>query len=434
MSKVIVVDDIKSYCDSVCEELKEMGIEAVGCYNVRKAKWLIEHAGRNDVMLVDLVLKDDSGWNGTDILRWMRQMGYYQKFFLMTGFGTMENSIETLELGAKSYIPKDQMGEKFYSRIKDIMDEQNRLEMQEGQAIFRRRSKAFQRVYNDIRDYAATGIRLVITGESGTGRQHLAEDLMAMSGMEGKRYAHVDCSTLARMEHMEEYFYGHQKGAFASAVSSSDGILEKANGGFLFLENVHKMPMEVQDMLAAVLARGRYSRVGSTKERFVKFNIVSTSCVSPDEAVAEGIMSQEFRDYICEGEVFVPPLRDTKDDILPLAKFFIEQFDPKKRKLSREALGKLEAYQWPGNVRELVSVIRTAVARCHEDEILVEHLNIPRNDFRGCQSMAATERDIIIAALKRNGNNKSQAAEELGISRKTIYNKMAEYQIVLDGD
>lgn len=212
MSKVIVVDDIKSYCDSVCEELKEMGIEAVGCYNVRKAKWLIEHAGRNDVMLVDLVLKDDSGWNGTDILRWMRQMGYYQMFLLMTGFGTMENSIETLELGAKSYIPKDQMGEKFYSRIKDIMDEQNRLEMQEGQAIFRRRSKAFQRVYNDIRDYAATGIRLVITGESGTGRQHLAEDLMAMSGTEGKQYAHVDCSTLARMEHVEEFLRSSERG------------------------------------------------------------------------------------------------------------------------------------------------------------------------------------------------------------------------------
>ena len=326
------------------------------------------------------------------------------------------------------------MGEKFYSRIKDIMDEQNRLDMQEGLEIFRRQSKAFQRVYNDIRDYAATGIRLVITGESGTGRQHLAEDLMAMSGMEGKQYAHVDCSTLARMEHVEEYFYGHQKGAFTSAVSSSDGILEKANGGFLFLENVHKMPMEVQDMLAGVLAKGRYSRIGSTKERFVKFNIVSTSCVSPDEAVAEGIMSQEFRDYICEGKVLVPPLRDTRDDILPLAKFFIEQFDPKKRRLSREAREKLEAYQWPGNVRELVSVIRTAVARCHEDEIHAEYLNISKCDSRGCKSMAATERDIIIAALKRNGNNKSQAAEELGISRKTIYNKMAEYQIVLDGD
>ena len=233
---------------------------------------------------------------------------------------------------------------------------------------------------------------------------------------------------------VEEFFYGHQKGAFASAVSSSDGILEKANGGFLFLENVHKMPMEVQDMLAGVLAKGRYSRIGSTKERFVKFNIVSTSCVSPDEAVAEGIMSQEFRDYICEGKVLVPPLRDTRDDILPLAKFFIEQFDPKKRRLSREAREKLEAYQWPGNVRELVSVIRTAVARCHEDEIHAEYLNISKCDSRGCKSMAATERDIIIAALKRNGNNKSQAAEELGISRKTIYNKMAEYQIVLDGD
>lgn len=129
MSKVIVVDDVKSYCESVCEVLRSMDIEAVGCYNVKKAKWLIEHAGRNDVVLADLVLKDETGWSGTDILRWMRRQGYHQMFFLMTGYGTMENSIETLELGAKSYIPKDQMDEKFYTRIKDIMDEQNRLDM-----------------------------------------------------------------------------------------------------------------------------------------------------------------------------------------------------------------------------------------------------------------------------------------------------------------
>lgn len=427
MSKVIVVDDVKSYCESVCEVLRSMGIEAVGCYNVKKAKWLIEHAGRNDVVLADLVLKDETGWSGTDILRWMRRQGYHQMFFLMTGYGTMENSIETLELGAKSYIPKDQMDEKFYTRIKDIMDEQNRLDMQESQAIFHRQSEAFQRVYSDIKEYAATGIRLVITGESGTGRQHLAEDLMLMSGVQ--QYAHVDCSALVRMEHVEEYFFGHQKGAFASAVSSSDGILEVANGGFLFLENVHKMPLDVQDMLVDVLENRRYMRVGSNKYRIVRFNVVSTSCVSPEDAVARGIMLREFKDCICEGEVFVPPLRDTKDDIIPLAAFFMEQFDPKKRKLNKEARVKLANYHWPGNVRELVNIIKTAIARSHEDEIRAEHLNITVNESRCSYTIAESEKESIIAALKRNGNNKSRAAQELGMSRKTLYNKIEDYRI-----
>lgn len=431
MSKVIVVDDIKSYCEAVCERLRGMGIGAVGCYNVKKAKWLIEHASRNDVMLVDLVLKDESGWSGTDILRWMRRQGYHQMFFLMTGFGTMENSIETLELGAKSYIPKDQMDGKFYARIKDIMDEQNRIEMKENRAVFRRQSKAFQTVYKDIKDYAATGIRLVITGESGTGRQHLAEELMVMSGVEGNRYAHVDCTALSRMEHVEEYFFGHQKGAFASAVSPSDGILEKADESFLFLENVDRMPKDIQGMLIDVLENRRYRKIGSSRERFIRFSVVSTSCVSPDEAVASGIMLREFRDCICEGEVAVPPLRETKDDILPLANFFVEQFDPKKRKLSKEARKELESYHWPGNVRELMTTIKTAVARCYDDKIGIGHLNLSKGDTAGF-SLAEAEKHSIIAALKRNGNNKTRAAAELGMSRKTIYNKISEYDIRLE--
>ena len=159
--------------------------------------------------------------------------------------------------------------------------------------------------------------------------------------------------------------------------------------------------------------------------------MVSTSCVSPDEAVASGIMLREFRDCICEGEVAVPPLRETKDDILPLANFFVEQFDPKKRKLSKEARKELESYHWPGNVRELMTTIKTAVARCYDDKIGIGHLNLSKGDTAGF-SLAEAEKHSIIAALKRNGNNKTRAAAELGMSRKTIYNKISEYDIRLE--
>ena len=184
MSKVIVVDDVKSYCQGVCDRLADMGIEAVGCYDVKKAKWLIERAGKNDVLLVDLMLEDENGTNGTDILRWMRDRGYHQMFFLMTGYGSMENSIETLELGAKSYIPKEQMDDKFYAKIKEIMQEQELRDRRESRLIFRRRSPQFASLYESMKNYARTDIRLVVVGESGTGRGHLVGRLCpcAMQG------------------------------------------------------------------------------------------------------------------------------------------------------------------------------------------------------------------------------------------------------------
>lgn len=410
MSKVIVIDDMKSYSNAVCAELKAMEIEAVACQTVKKAKWLIERAGRNDVVLADLMLDDESGWNGTDILRWMRKEGHHQLFFLMTNFGTMENSIETMELGAKSYIPKEQMNEKFYSRIKDIMDEQNRRERRKSRLMFKRTSDEFLTLYDKMKGYVGMDIRLVITGENGTGRSHLAEDYMAMEGFHYGDYARVSCSALAEMEHVEDYFFGHQKGAYSGAVQSTDGILEKAHDGFLFLENVDEMPVSVQNLLREVMETGEYCRIGSCKKRAVDFRLICTSSKSPDRLVDEGLMTRHFRDCICEEVVCVPPLRETKSDILPMAQFFVEQFDSRKRKLCRSAKHKLESHHWPGNVRELVNVIKTAIARCNDEEIKEEHLMISAES--GCPnfSIAGKERDSIIAALKRNGNNKSEAS------------------------
>ena len=428
MSKVIVVDDVKSYCQGVCERLAEMGIEAVGCNDVKKAKWLIERAGRNDVLLVDLMLNDEKGTNGTDILRWMRANGHHQMFFLMTGYGSMKNSIETLELGAKSYIPKEEMDDKFYARIKDIMQEQELRDKRDSRLIYRRKSAQFSALYESIKDYARTDIRLVIVGESGTGRGHLVEDLLAMQGLQEGDYAHVPCNTLEEMEHVEEYFFGHHKGSFPSAVKSTDGILETANNSFLFLENVDEMPLSVQKMLTGVLANGEYVRIGSNKKRSVSFKVISTSATDLEVLVRKGRMSQEFLDLICEDVIHVPPLRETATDIVPMATFFMESLDP-NRKLSKKAAAKLERYSWPGNVRELVKVITAAIKKYDGDTILPKHLAITVEDTaESPQSLRLhdeeEERERIIKALESFGYNREKSADALGISRRNLFKRI----------
>lgn len=433
MSKVIVVDDIKSYCNLVCAELDAMGIEAVSCQTVKKAKWLIERAGKNDVVLADLVLNDESGMSGTDLLKWMRREGHYQLFFLMTGYGTMENSIETMEAGAKSYIPKDQINEKFYAKIKTIMQERNLKDKRNCRLIFRRDSVAFRKLYERIQRFAKNDIRIVFIGESGTGRSHLAEDLIMMEGHQNGDYAHVNCGALAEMEHVEDYFFGHQKGAFSSAVQSTDGILEKANDSFLFLENVDLMPLSVQNLLIGVITKGEYSRIGTNKIRTVDFKVVSTSATDLDVLVRKGLMTQQFRDSICEDVVYVPSLRETVTDIVPLATFFMQHLD-EKRRLSKEAKQLLERYSWPGNVRELVRVMELAVKKFDSDIILPEHLSFSANGLSDSASTmklndAKEEREKIVKALESCGYRREPTADLLGISRRSLFMKMKQYGI-----
>lgn len=433
MSKVIVVDDVKSYCQGVCDRLADMGIEAVGCYDVKKAKWLIERAGKNDVLLVDLMLEDEDGTNGTDILRWMRNNGHHQMFFLMTGFGSMENSIETLELGAKSYIPKEQMDDKFYAKIKEIMQEQELRDKRECRLMFRRRSPQFMSLYESMKNYARTDIRLVVVGESGAGRGHLVEDLLAMQGLYEGDYAHVACKALEEMEHVEEYFFGHHKGSFPSAVKSTDGILELANNSFLFLENVDEMPLSVQKMLTGVLTNGEYVRIGSNKKRCVSFKVVSTSAVDLEVLVRRGSMSQEFLDLICEDVIHVPPLRETATDIVPMATLFMENLD-KDRKLSKKAASKLEIYTWPGNVRELVKVITAAIKKYDGDTILPEHLALPVDPTTDSAKSLRLhgeeeEKERIIKALESFGYNREKSADALGISRRNLFKRIKYFGI-----
>ena len=230
-----------------------------------------------------------------------------------------------------------------------------------------------------------------------------------------------------------QLFFGHQKGAYASAVQSTDGILEKARNSFLFLENVDEMPLSMQNLLKEVIETGEYCRIGSYKKRFVDFRLICTSAKSPDELVKEGLMTQHFRDCICEEVVNIPPLRETVTDIVPMATFFMEHFD-ERRRLSSKAKHKLEAYPWPGNVRELVRVIELAVKKYDCDKLQPEQLafsleEAPETPTTMKLNDESEEKAKIVKALESCGYRREPAAAIFGISRRNLFQKMKDYCI-----
>ena len=425
MSKVIVVDDNRNYLNTVCEELQEMGIKTVGCETLTNAKWQVERAGQYDILLVDLVLGDGSG---IDLLQWMRDNGRHQPFYLMTGNPSVRSCVDTMRLGAVNYIEKDDLEKEFYAIVREIVAEQELKERRSDRLVFRRQSEQFREIYSKIRNCANTDIRVTITGERGTGRSHLVEDLVTASGVGKDRMVSVNCGMLHSAASASEELFGHQRGAFSSASKTVNGKVEQANGGVLYLENVDLLPLEVQELLAPVLKEGRYIRPGSEKYRDVKFWVVSSSTIPLSEAVERGSMNNEFRMLCSERTINVPPLRETIADIVPLAEFFLEQYGRNYR-FSTGAKDAMRLYPWLGNVRELRNVIKVAADNCQGTVIQPEHLDltISEKSEKVVRSRKLhddeLDREAIMEALEKS-SNKKLAAKMLGISRGDLYYRM----------
>lgn len=425
MSKVIVVDDNRNYLNTVCEELQEMGIKTVGCETLTNAKWQVERAGQYDILLVDLVLGDGSG---IDLLQWMRDNGRHQPFYLMTGNPSVRSCVDTMRLGAVNYIEKDDLEKEFYAIVREVVAEQELKERRSDRLVFRRQSEQFREIYSKIRSFANTDIRVTITGERGTGRSHLVEDLVTASGIGKDRIVTVSCGMLHSAASASEELFGHQRGAFSSASKTVNGKVEQANGGVLYLENVDLLPLEVQELLAPVLKEGRYIRPGSEKYRDVKFWVVSSSTIPLSEAVERGSMTSEFRMLCSERTINVPPLRETIADIVPLAEFFLEQYG-KNYRFSTEAKDAMRLYPWLGNVRELRNVIKVAADNCQDTVIQPEHLEltISEKSEEVVRSRKLhddeLDREAIMEALEKS-SNKKLAAKMLGISRGDLYYRM----------
>lgn len=428
--KIYVIEDNPVYNDYVCNLLKKEGFETLQAFHLNTARKLLAKIGEDDIVLADLRLPDGES---IDLLRWMRANGKEQSFIVMTNYGEVNSAVESMKLGSKDYIQKPLLEDRLVPLVRSIQKEQEK-RRQRQIPIFKRSGEAFVNIRKRVRLVAPTRMSVLILGENGTGKEHIAQHIHAQSKLSDKPFVAVDCGALSPAL-AQSAFFGHVKGAFTGADADKAGYFREADGGTLFLDEVGNLTMETQRMLLRAIQERRYRPVGAKEDRTANVRIVAATNEDLQKAVTEKRFRQDLLYRLQEFVITVPPLRDCQEDIMPLAEFFREtanrELECSVGGFSSEARKALLTYPWPGNVRELRQKIQTAVLQTEDDVITEDDLEF------SCEQISSPvgftlksgeeERERIMRALKQAGGNKKLAARLLGIGRTTLYNKLDEY-------
>ena len=428
-TKIIVVEDNIVYCEYVCNMLSREGYRNMKAYHLSTAKKHLQQATDNDIVVADLRLPDGSG---IDLLCWMRKEGKMQPFIIMTDYAEVNTAVESMKLGSIDYIPKQLVEDKLVPLIRSILKE--RQAGQRRMPIFAREGSAFQKIMHRIRLVAATDMSVMIFGENGTGKEHIAHLLHDKSKRAGKPFVAVDCGSLSK-ELAPSAFFGHVKGAFTGADNAKKGYFHEAEGGTLFLDEVGNLALETQQMLLRAIQERRYRPVGDKADRNFNVRIIAATNEDLEVSVNEKRFRQDLLYRLHDFGITVPPLRDCQEDIMPLAEFFREQsnktLDKAVKGFDSSAKKALLQHPWSGNVRELKQKIQTAVLLCEGNNITEDDLElyVEQDTSPVCYSLkdVQQEKERIRQALEQCGGNKVSAAKLLKIGRTTLYAKIKEY-------
>ena len=428
-TRIIVVEDNIVYCEFVCNLLAREGFRTVQAYHLSTAKKLLQQASDGDIVVSDLRLPDG---DGIGLLRWMRKEGMTQPLIIMTNYAEVHTAVESMKLGSLDYIPKQLVEDKLMPLLHTILKERsigrNRM------PVFARDSSAFQKIMQQIRLVAPTDMSVLIFGENGTGKEHIAHHLHDKSKRAGKPFVPVDCGSLSK-DLAPSAFFGHVKGAFTGADSTKKGYFNEAEGGTLFLDEVGNLALEAQQMLLRAIQERRYRPIGDKTDKSFNVRIIAATNEDLEKAVIEKRFRQDLLYRLHDFEITVPPLRDCQEDIMPLAEFFREiannELECSVTGFDAEARKTLLTHPWPGNVRELRQKIMGAVLQAQTGVVMKEHLELavtkPTSPVSFALRNDAEDKERILRALKQANGNRKVAAELLGIGRTTLYSKLEEY-------
>jgi DNA-binding NtrC family response regulator len=454
--RILVVDD-----DPTFRDVLEMRLQRWG-YNVKVAPDAASASSlaadwKPHLVLSDVVMPEASG---LDLLGRLRKDDPSRPVILLTAHASVEMAVEAMKLGAVDFITKPLN----YPNLQAVVEEYLRKSTtgaekqseapapetpeegeggEDGLRPFIGNSPAMQEAYRLIRSAATSDASVLITGESGTGKELVARTLHRLSGRASGPFVAVNAAAIPR-ELMESEIFGHEKGAFTGATESRAGCFELADGGTLFLDEIGEMPKELQPKLLRVLDLARIRRVGGSREVSFDVRTLAATNRDPRKAVDEGVLREDLFFRLNVLHIQLPALRDREGDIRLLANAFVRDLSRKHQRESREfaeeTLEAMERYSWPGNVRELRNLVERAVVLSPGARIELEHLPpYVRNPERGAgaksyafppdATVADAERELILRTLDETGNNKTETARRLGVSVRTIHNKLKAYGV-----
>ena len=444
--KILIVDDEKNIRVGLGKSLEMDGYEIYLAENGSEAmKEMLKTS-------IDLVVTDlrMPGMSGEELLKKLTNAYPTVPVIILTGHGTVENAVEAMRNGAFDFLTKpvnlDRLGllvKRALSNRKLVVEHQalqkevERLEKKKNQSIIGR-SGALNRVLELVEQVAQTKVSVLITGESGVGKELVADAIHNFSSRRDKPFVKVHCAALSESL-LESELFGHEKGSFTGASSQRKGRFELADGGTIFLDEIGEINPSVQIKILRVLQEKTFERVGGEKTISVDTRIIAATNRDLKEEVEKGNFREDLYYRLNVVNIHVPPLRERKDDIPMLAAAFLEQFAGENEKaiegIDNKASSMLYNYNWPGNIRELRNCMESAVVLCKKHIIGPDDLPpvVRSNEEEGVirielgTPMAEAEKIIIRQTLKGVNNNKSRASEILGIGRKTLHRKIHDY-------
>ena len=300
-------------------------------------------------------------------------------------------------------------------------------------------SPQMQGVVRTIERIAPSDVTILITGESGTGKEVIADLIHALSPRSKNRIVKVNCAALPR-DLIESELFGSVKGAFTGAHADRDGLFRQAEGGTLFLDEISEMPIDTQSKLLRVLQDQKVRPVGGKSDYQTNCRIIAATNRKPEDAIKDGKLREDLFYRISAISVHLPPLRDRRDDIMPLANAFLKRFSAQANRTLRsftlQAADRLTSFEWPGNIRQLQNEIQRAVLLCEGPDVDASDLSVSETRMVPSEGsdtsftlLEGVERNAIIQMLRETGGNKLETAKKLGIGRQTLYNKIKAYGI-----
>jgi DNA-binding NtrC family response regulator len=432
MAHIVLVDDETNFATATAEFFRLHGHSVITADSLSAAREALSRK-TPDLLLLDLMLPDG---NGLDLLRDLEE-SRPRLVVVITGHPAIKSTIRELGGPSIAYLTKP-VDSSELRRLASRLDVVDGADMQEPAprhfGLLVGESQAMRHVYEAIRQVSPTDTTVLVLGESGTGKELVAEAIHRESGRSGA-FVPVNCGALSRDLVASELF-GHEKGSFTGANRRHAGYFERAQGGTLFLDEVTEMPVEQQPHLLRVIESRHVMRVGGEESIAVDARLVVATNRDPQEAVASKQLREDLYYRLSVYPIRLPPLRDRPEDIPLLAESIIEELNRKnatRKVLGEQAMKQLMGHQWPGNVRELMHTVHRGFIGMRDPEGAIDisgPLETPALNRPGItpgRSIRDVERDLILLTLKHYGGNKRATADTLGISLKTLYNRLNEY-------